>query len=182
MGNTGRTALGPLGHRPKKNLPGPLGQSVQNLGIGGGVGKQGRGNQHPYRQYGPDTEIQYRPRKPHGLAKPSRILSKRRPIRNFSIDPTSSIRTSIADAIFADAISETPTKSLEKSKGLKKVLTDTFGRPFGFSFRDILDTPRREAWEDFLFSAWREGDCSPPLSFDIKRQRLRIIGSPSHLL
>ena len=33
---------------------------------------------------------------------------KGKPIRNFSIDPTSSIRTPIADAIFVDAISETP--------------------------------------------------------------------------
>ena len=47
-----------------------------SLGIGNGVGKEGRGNQPPYRRYGPDTEIQYRPQKPHGLAKPSRILSK----------------------------------------------------------------------------------------------------------
>ena len=51
-------------------------QSMWNytLGIGNGVGKQGRGNRPPYRRYGPDTEIQYRLRKPHGLAKPSRIL------------------------------------------------------------------------------------------------------------
>ena len=35
---------------------------------------------------------------------------KAKPIRNFSIDPTSSIRISIADAIFADAVSETPRK------------------------------------------------------------------------
>ena len=82
--------------------------SFEYLGIGNGVGKQGGGNQPPYRRYGPDTEIQYRSRKPHGLAKPSRTLSKRKLIRNFSIDPTSSIRTSIADSIFADAISETP--------------------------------------------------------------------------
>ena len=36
---------------------------------------------------------------------------KGKPIRNFSIDPKSSIRTPIADAIFADAISETPKKN-----------------------------------------------------------------------
>ena len=42
------------------------------LGTGNGVGKQGRGNQPPYRRYGPDTEIQYRPREPHGLAKTSK--------------------------------------------------------------------------------------------------------------
>ena len=38
---------------------------------------------------------------------PAEFSPKGKPIRNFSIDPTSSIRTSIADAIFADAISET---------------------------------------------------------------------------
>ena len=48
-----------------------------SLGIGNGVGKQGRGNQPPYRRYGLDTEIQYRPQEPHGLAKTSRSLSKR---------------------------------------------------------------------------------------------------------
>ena len=31
-----------------------------------------------------------------------------KPVRSFSIDPTLSIRTSIADAVFEDAISETP--------------------------------------------------------------------------
>ena len=39
---------------------------------------------------------------------PAEFSPKGKPIRNFRIDPTSSIRTSIADAIFADAISETP--------------------------------------------------------------------------
>ena len=39
---------------------------------------------------------------------PAEFSPKGKPIRNFSIDPTSSIRTLIADAIFADAISETP--------------------------------------------------------------------------
>ena len=67
-------------------------------------------DQPPYRRYGPDTEIQYRPRKPHGLwQNPAEFSPKDKPIRNFSIDPTSSMRTLIADAIFADAISETRT-------------------------------------------------------------------------
>ena len=46
---------------------------------------------------------------------PAEFFAKGRPIRNFSIDPTSSIRTSIADAIFADAISETPTSGVFSS-------------------------------------------------------------------
>ena len=42
------------------------------LGIGNGVSKQGRGSQPPLRRYGPNTEIQYRPQKPHRLAKTRR--------------------------------------------------------------------------------------------------------------
>ena len=58
-----------------------------HLGIGEGVGKQGRGNQPPYRRYGPDTEIQHRPREPHGLAKTSRILPKREADSEFQYQP-----------------------------------------------------------------------------------------------
>ena len=36
------------------------GGSCVSLGIGNGGGKHGRGNQHPYRRYGPETEIQCR--------------------------------------------------------------------------------------------------------------------------
>ena len=57
------------------------------LRIGNGVGKQGRGNQPPYRRYGPDTEIQYQRWKAHGLAKPSRILSKREADAEFQYRP-----------------------------------------------------------------------------------------------
>ena len=57
------------------------------LGIGNGVGKQGSRQSTPYRQYGPDTEIQFRPLEPHGLAKPSRILSKREADTEFQYRP-----------------------------------------------------------------------------------------------
>ena len=67
-----------------------------SLGIGNGGGKQGRGNQPPYRRYEPDTEIQHRPRKPHRPAKPrAEISPKGKPIRNFSINPTLSIRAQL---------------------------------------------------------------------------------------
>ena len=46
------------------------------LGIGNAGGKQGRGNQPPYRRCGPDTEIQYRPRNPHELLKVARLQSE----------------------------------------------------------------------------------------------------------
>ena len=92
---------------------------VENLRIGNGGGKKGRGNQPPNRRYGPDTDIQYRPRNPPEHAKPSRNASKREADTEFSIDPTSSIRTSIADAIFADAISET------SREGTTKIMSDT---------------------------------------------------------
>ena len=84
------------------------------LGIGNGVGKQGRGNQPPYRRYGPDTEIQYRLRKPHGPAKRSRILSKREADTEFQYRPYIVDTDTIADALFADAISET---SMFETKG-----------------------------------------------------------------
>ena len=74
-----------------------------------GSGKQGRGNQPPYRRYGPDTEIQYRPQKPHGPAKSSRILSKRED-GIFQYGPHIVDTDTIADAVFADAISETSGK------------------------------------------------------------------------
>ena len=61
----------------------------------------------PYRRYGPDTEIRYRPRKPHGLAKPSRILSKREADTEFQYRPRIVDTDVIADAVFADAVSET---------------------------------------------------------------------------
>ena len=76
-------------------------------GLENGVGKQARGNQPPYRRYGPDTEIQYRLRKPHGLGKPSRILSKREADTEFQYRPHIVDTDTIADAVFADAISET---------------------------------------------------------------------------
>ena len=54
------------------------------LGIGNGVGKQGRGNQPPYRRYGPDTEIQYRPRFCHmDWQEQAEFSPKGKPIRNF---------------------------------------------------------------------------------------------------
>ena len=58
-----------------------------------GGGKQGRGNQPPYRRYRPDTEIQYRPRSHADLQNPAEFSPKGKPMRNFSIDPTSPIRT-----------------------------------------------------------------------------------------
>ena len=68
-------------------------------------GLEGQG----YRRYGPDTEIQYRPRDPHGLAKTSRILSKREADTEFQYRPhIVDTEIPIADAIFADAISEAP--------------------------------------------------------------------------
>ena len=65
-----------------------------HLGIRNGGGKHGRGNQPPYRRYGPDTEIQYRPRKLHmDLQNPAELSPKGKAMRNFSIDPTPLIRT-----------------------------------------------------------------------------------------
>ena len=46
---------------------------------------------NPYRRHRPDTEIQYRPHA--DLQNPAEFSPEGKPIRNFSIDPTSSIRT-----------------------------------------------------------------------------------------
>ena len=92
--------------------PRPLNKIALSLGIGNGGGKQGRGNQPPYRRYGPDTEIQHRPREPHELAKTSRILSKREADTEFQYRPHIVDPDTIADAIFADAISEPPTQRI----------------------------------------------------------------------
>ena len=82
-----------------------------SLGIGNGVGRQGRGYQPPDRRCGPDTEIQYRPREPHGLAKTRRILSK-----FWEADTEFQYRHHIVDTdtdcgrqfCVAEAIAETP--------------------------------------------------------------------------
>ena len=82
----------------RRDVPGPLGNS---LGVnffcfpkfGNGDGKQGRSNQTPYRRYGPDTEIQYRPGSHTHLPNPAELSPKGKPIWDFSIDPTSLIRS-----------------------------------------------------------------------------------------
>ena len=58
---------------------------------------RGRGNQPP--NHGPDTEIQYRPQKPHGPAKLSRILSKREANTECQYRPHIVDTDTIADAV-----------------------------------------------------------------------------------
>ena len=101
-----------------------------------GPGKQGRGNQPPYRRYGPDTEIQCRPQKPHGPAKPSRILSKTEADTEFQYRPHIVDTDMIADAVFADAISETSIQYAIHSCGLafQRVVLSLFGRRLLFVF------------------------------------------------
>ena len=86
----------------------------QNFGNGGGW--QGHCDRLPID----GTEIQHRP--PGCLQKANGKLSlswpastdnqREKPIRKFSIDPTSSMQTSIADTVFADPTSETPSNAL----------------------------------------------------------------------
>ena len=53
------------------------------------------------------------PPKPMGLNSLTTAENQReKPIRKFSIDPVSSIWTSIADPVFADPVSETPNLAL----------------------------------------------------------------------
>ena len=78
--------------------------------------------------------------------KPAEFSPKGKPIRNFSIDPTSSIRTPIADAIFADAISETP-----------RILSWGWGSfPF---FQECWQAgwQTRRCWQERLQRCWLNG-------------------------
>ena len=80
-------------------------EPVLTLGIRNGGGKQpeGHGNQPPYRQDGPEMELQHRRQKQHRLAKPSRILSKSEADTEFRYRPHIVDADTIADAFFADA-------------------------------------------------------------------------------
>ena len=85
------------------------------LRIGNGVGKQGYGNRPPIDDRNPIRQFSIDPldtSKTNGTTRPQLTHqgreSKRKPIRKFSIGPASSIRTSIADPVFADPVSETP--------------------------------------------------------------------------
>ena len=78
----------------------------------------------PYRRYGPDTQIlQYRPTDPHELAKPITIVCNSEADTEFQYRPHIIDTDVIADAIFADAISETSKKGIGKkvTKNAKKV-------------------------------------------------------------
>ena len=115
---TFKKSILPSGNFRQNPPPPELRRSPSNLGIGNGVGKQGRDNQPPLStirtRYGNSVSTPGATRtgknKQNSLRKGSRI-------RNVSIDPTSSIRTPIADAIFADAIAETPIQELFQSGG-----------------------------------------------------------------
>ena len=88
-----------VGVSKRANSEPPVPNISSTLGIANGGGKQGRGNQPPYRRHGPDTEIQYRPRKPHGPVKPSRSLSKRDTDTEFQYRPQIVATDTIADAV-----------------------------------------------------------------------------------
>ena len=88
------------------------------LRIGNSVGEQGRGNQPPplstiQTRIGDTEKFSIDPGRHTNLQNLAEFSSKGKPMRNFSIDPTSSIWTSVADAIFVDAVSETPNWSPE---------------------------------------------------------------------
>ena len=81
---------GEIGGRGLENIGGRTAKKGRRVkGVRGFKGETTKdGNQPPYRRYGPDMEIQYRPRKPHGVAKPSRFLSQKgKPIWNSVSTP-----------------------------------------------------------------------------------------------
>ena len=84
------------------------------LRIRNGVGKQGYGNRPPIGDRSPIQKFSIDPLclqnqwdNSDSTDSPRQRI-KRKADTKFSIDPASSIRTSIADPIFADPVSETP--------------------------------------------------------------------------
>ena len=81
-----------------------------------GVGKQGYGNHPPVDDRNPIRKFSidplHVPPKPMGQLGLNWLTTaenqREKPTRKFSIDPASSIGTSIADPVFADPVSETP--------------------------------------------------------------------------
>ena len=108
---------------------------------------------------------------------PAEFSPKGKPIRNFSIDPTSSIRTSIADAIFADAISETLTYDYSKDWQCKNLMYSKNGvvykLPAGWfinrtpgkfinsglfiKFKGLLCGNPIERWKSLILNFWPRG-------------------------
>ena len=72
-----------------------------SLGIGNGGGKQGRGNQPPYRRYGSDTEIQYRPWEATRTCKTQQNSLQKGSRYGISVSTPHRVNTdTIADAVF----------------------------------------------------------------------------------
>ena len=100
-------------------------------------------------------------------------IKETKPIRNFSIDPASSIRTSIADPVFADPVSETPTPVLSQSTAVQmggalpykwEAYCSTNGRcTVGLPFLQSLEARKaqRYKWGAYCRTNWR---CTAVLS------------------
>ena len=82
---------------------------------------------------------------------PAEFSPKGKPLRNFSIDPTSSIGTSIADAIFVDAFSETPTSIPGISAYCKR------GRRKGATSKNVKNRQKVSKSFSTLFDNFRAG-------------------------
>ena len=94
---------------PRRALRETRAEPSESLVIGNGVGKQGRGNQPPYRRYGPVSRNSVSgPYRHTDWQKQAEFSPKEKPIRNFSIDLTSSIRTPIPKGPKIEKIQDRP--------------------------------------------------------------------------
>ena len=106
-----------------------------------------------------DQIQKYQPRKPHGLAKPSRILSKREADAEFQYRPHIIATDRIADAVLADAVAET-------SNLIKRDSPTDFCGGAGRNFHAKVDT-----LPCFLGLSWR-AYCGPMLPLASPHQHL----------
>ena len=115
------------GANPRIGLNGPLSSRRKNLGIGNGGGKRGRGNSPPLStvrtRYGNSVSTPESTR----TCKTQHNSPKRKPIRYFSFDPTSSIRTRLRTPFFAgvlrgNTIRGNTTRNSERKMALREGL------------------------------------------------------------
>ena len=140
------------------------------------VRQTGRDNQPPYRQYVPNTEIQYRP--PRGytdMQKPSRIFSEREAHMEFQSRPHTIDTDTIADAVFADAVS--------KSSSRRRKTVATRGQDLLRSLWRVLGGVFRSCPPNFSEVAFMRKSPDATHLKMILRQLLRSFGSePQKLL
>ena len=126
----------------RESFPQFLQETLQHKILGQliGVGKQGRGNQLPHPHTDPLQQFSIEPRSHTDSQNPAEFSLKGKPIHNFSIDPTSSIRTQLQTPFFRGRHG-----GAGKKRGEENLTNDTlpkrgFGHPPSYG---MFSTPLR---------------------------------------